>query len=129
MLSKILIIDDSELSLSVMKALIQESYLSERVSLTLCKNTVDAKEFIEKQDFDLIITDIVMPEISGYELISHIKEHYQTPVLAISSGYGKDDPALVLETAKELGADKVLFKFHLQQELVNTVSLYVQQAA
>jgi len=129
MLANLLIIDDSELCLSVIDTVIQESHLSEKVSVTLCQQALKAKELLTKQNFDLVITDIIMPDVEGYELISYIKERSQSSVLAISSGYGKEDPAVVLETAKKFGADEVLLKLNLRQELISTINQYILRAA
>ena len=46
-----------------------------------------ALEQLGKQTFDLVITDIRMPRVDGYELLSHLRQEYpDLPVLAIS-GY------------------------------------------
>ncbi|MCL9781739.1 response regulator [Vibrio sp. S4M6] len=126
---KILVIDDSMLCLSLIKTLIKESYFYHSVDLTLCDNASIAIDKLSKHTYDIVVTDIVMPEFNGYELITHIKQNYQVPVIAISSGYGERDPALVLEAAKEFGADDTLYKFDLKNDLVNVLSLYIKQAA
>ena len=60
----------------------------------------------EKQGFDLVITDLVMPNISGVALISIIKKRFpDTPVIAIT-GWGEHPEAL----ATEAQADKILEK-------------------
>jgi YesN/AraC family two-component response regulator len=60
----------------------------------------------DQQGFDLIITDIVMPKLSGMGLISIIKKKFpDTPVIAIT-GWG-EYPG---EFATESQADKVLSK-------------------
>jgi DNA-binding response OmpR family regulator len=60
----------------------------------------------DQQGFDLIITDIVMPQISGISLISIIKKKFpDTPVIAIT-GWGEYPEAFALESQ----ADKVLSK-------------------
>ncbi|MBL7178666.1 MAG: response regulator [Pseudomonadota bacterium] len=60
----------------------------------------------EKQGFDLVITDLVMPKISGNYLILTIKQKFpDTPVIAIT-GWGAYPEAFAIETQ----ADKVLEK-------------------
>ena len=66
----------------------------------------------EKEGFNLVITDLVMPNISGIAIISIIKEKYSDiPVIAIT-GWGEHPEAL----ASEVQADRVLEKpFKLSQ--------------
>ena len=60
----------------------------------------------EKQRFDLVITDLVMPKISGIGLISIIKEKFpDTPVIAIT-GWGEYPGGFAMESQ----ADTVLSK-------------------
>lgn len=57
------------------------------------------------QAFDLIITDIVMPEKEGLEVISAIRKRNRTiPIIAISGG-GRIEPDLYMVMAKQFGAD------------------------
>lgn len=66
--------------------------------LKLIKDDVDG--------FDLVITDLVMPDISGVGIISILKEKYpETPVVAIT-GWGPQPQALAIEA----NADHVLEK-------------------
>lgn len=53
------------------------------------KNGKEAVELLQSRQYGLVITDIVMPEMDGMELLLHIRKHYpQTDVLAIS-GYNE----------------------------------------
>ena len=55
-----------------------------------------ALEILQKEQMDLIVTDIKMPEIHGMELILRIRENYKELPIIICSGYDgmKDDPNL-----------------------------------
>lgn len=70
--------------------------------------------------FDLVITDIIMPEIEGLELMRHIRErHPNSKIMAVSGGGG---PLMsYTQLAKELGADEVLAKPFTPAELVAVV--------
>jgi DNA-binding response OmpR family regulator len=60
----------------------------------------------EKQGFDLVITDLVMPNISGVGVISIIKKKYLgTPVIAIT-GWGEHPEALATEAQADLVLEK-----------------------
>jgi DNA-binding response OmpR family regulator len=72
----------------------------------------------EEKRFDLIITDLVMPNISGIGVISIIKEKYpDTPVIAIT-GMGEHPEALAIEA----NADVVIEKPFDLTELENHIA-------
>lgn len=61
--------------------------------------------------FDLIITDMVMPNLDGIELITALKLAAPgTPVMAISAGVSGANPWLILRAATAVGAVSVLAK-------------------
>lgn len=67
-------------------------------------------ELLHAVRYDLVITDIVMPEMEGIEVISIIRRHWpDVPVIAMSGG-GRCGDADDLQTALELGAASVLNK-------------------
>ena len=101
---KLLIIDDDEHVLAKLGYFLNEK----KYDVTSVANGFEALKLIEnaKQRFDLIITDIVMPQISGIGLISIIKKkNPDTPVIAIT-GWGEYPEAFATESQ----ADKVLSK-------------------
>ncbi len=101
---KLLIIDDNK---EILNALYD--FLSKRkYDVVSASDGLDGLKLIEteKQGFDLVITDLVMPNISGVGLISIIKKKFpDTPVIAIT-GWGEHPEAL----ATEAQADRVLEK-------------------
>ncbi|MGF1740191.1 response regulator [Vibrio profundum] len=129
MKKKVLVIDDSELCLAVIDALIRESHLSDLVAITCCQDPIAAKDMLAKKPFDLVITDLVMPNIDGYEMITKAREVGAMPIIAVSSGYGIGDETSVLDEAKILGADETLIKNRLQQDLIHTIDKYIRVAA
>ncbi len=101
---KVLIIDDTEEVLSALcKYFKQKGY-----DVMSASNGLDGLKMIEagKDELDLIITDLVLPNISGVAVISIVKKKYPTlPVIAIT-GWGEHPEAL----AKEAKADLVMEK-------------------
>ena len=70
---------------------------------------------------DLVITDIIMPEKEGIETILELKQDYPgIKILAISGG-GKGNAQNYLTLAKAMGADLVLKKPFVKQELLGAV--------
>jgi DNA-binding response OmpR family regulator len=73
------------------------------------------------QAFDLVIIDILMPEIDGIETIRGLRKFSQKiKILAISGG-GKTNPDIFLTMAAQLGADGTLMKPFGRTELLEAV--------
>jgi DNA-binding response OmpR family regulator len=61
--------------------------------------------------YDLVITDIVMPEMDGLEVITGIKRTFpDIRIIVMTGGTDKVDKALLLSTAKAMKADRVVAK-------------------
>ena len=88
---KILIVeDDRELRQLFSHVLIKNGYTAEGVS-----NGREALDAMEKDYFDLIISDIMMPVMDGYELVRSLRESGNTtPVLMITAKDAFDDMKL-----------------------------------
>ncbi len=101
---KILIIDDNEVILdSFNKFFSKNNY-----TVVTASNGLDGLKILESEAnrFDLIITDIVMPNISGVAIISIVKNKYpEIPVIAIT-GWGEHPEALAAEADADLVLEK-----------------------
>ena len=98
-----LIIDDSEETVAGL-----QHFFSKKYEVLTAGDGMEGLKLFENQEkgFDLVITDLVMPYISGVGVISIIKKKYAgTPVIAIT-GWGEHPGAL----ATEAQADVVLEK-------------------
>lgn len=74
-----------------------------------------------KEQADLVITDLIMPEQEGLETITSLKKEYpHVKIIAISGG-GRIGPDAYLPAAQELGADRVFSKPFDVRELAATV--------
>jgi CheY-like chemotaxis protein len=100
---KILIVDDNKETVAGLKSFLEEKY-----------NTASAYDGLEgihvfendKEGIDLVITDLVMPSISGVTLIEIIKKKYpKTPIVAIT-GWGHHPKALASDAKADLVLDK-----------------------
>lgn len=77
--------------------------------------------------FDLLITDIVMPEIEGIDLIGQVREHHpDIPIIAISGG-GRNSPDDYLKMAQKLGANATLAKPFANSELLSLVQKMLEE--
>lgn len=101
---KLLIIDDNKEILTALTDFLSKK----KYDVVSASDGLDGLKLLEteQQGFDLIITDLVMPNISGVGLISIIKKNFpDLPVIAIT-GWGEHPEAL----ATEAQANRVLEK-------------------
>lgn len=100
---KLLVIDDNPLTLKTLVSLLVSCGYS-------CRSAEDGKNaiyFFEKYHFDLIITDIQLPDISGLELIERFRENKKDlPIIAYSAFAFNED----LEKAISAGANDYIRK-------------------
>lgn len=82
---KILVVDDSALMRMLISMVIKK--MARGVTVTEAVNGVDALAKIQKQDFDLVLTDIVMPEMDGLQMVSTMRDSLNKtiPVVIITS--------------------------------------------
>jgi DNA-binding NtrC family response regulator len=100
---RLLVIDDSRETVAGL-----QSFLSQNYDVITAYNGLDGLKAFESSGgrIDLVITDLVMPEISGVGVISIIKKKYPgTPVIAIT-GWGEHPGALATEAEANLVLDK-----------------------
>lgn len=116
-MTAILVIDDD----AAVREVVSEMLKLEGYDVTIAANGREAIRLLDARGFDLVITDLIMPEKEGIETIAEIRRtHARLPILAISGG-GRIGPSDYLETARYLGADATLAKPFARQELLTTV--------
>lgn len=82
---KILIVDDEYHIRLLIKDAIETSELDDEI--LEAENGLKALKIIEKSPVDLIITDLVMPKLSGLDLIKRTKENYPFTEVIVITGY------------------------------------------
>ena len=98
---KILIVEDDE----AIANLIKINLIAEGYKCTCAYDGKTGADYIEKELFDLILLDIMLPEIDGYELLEYVKP-IGTPVIFLTAKNGVDDRIKGLK----LGADDYIVK-------------------
>lgn len=74
-------------------------------------NGREALEIVERQPVDLVITDILMPDMDGFELIAALRRRPAPPlIIAMSGGSGRLDSNYLLKMARCMNVDKLLHK-------------------
>jgi len=111
-MKKIVIAEDNSLLSSLLKFRLEK----EGYKLLIAENGKQAIELIEEQAPELILTDIMMPYISGLEVISHVRNKLNmlTPIIVFSAA-GQEE--IVLK-AFNLGATDFMSKPLSPNELV-----------
>ncbi len=116
-MSSILIVEDSATTRAMIRALLEDAGDFEMVE---SPTGFDALKKLPAHNFDLVITDINMPDINGLELISFIRgdERYRhIPLLIISTEKSEDDRKRGLA----LGANAYITKPFKAKDLQDTV--------
>jgi two-component system chemotaxis response regulator CheY len=104
---RILIVEDSATMRSLLASTLEE--LDVPVKITEASSGFEALRFLPREQYDLVVTDINMPDINGLELVSFLKnnEQYQgIPLLIVSTEGSERDR----DKGFELGADAYLVK-------------------
>ena len=100
---RILVIDDSKETVAGL-----QSFFTNKYQVLTAENGLDGLKHFEEDDngIDLVITDLVMPDISGVGVISIVKKKYPgIPVIAIT-GWGEHPEALATEADADLVLEK-----------------------
>ena len=103
----ILVADDEESIRNLLVAWLQQlGHMVESAG-----NAQEAIRYLDEQHFDLVITDVVMPDGDGFELIAAFRKAQPfTRILAISGGGNFLEGADCLKIARGLGAHGALMK-------------------
>lgn len=116
----ILIIDDEKRLVSLVQSyLAQEGY-----RVVTAFNGKDAIPIAQKEKPDLIILDIMMPEMNGYEFMRSHRAEHDTPIIMLTAKVEDDDKIIGLE----LGADDYVTKPFKPRELMARVRNVLRRA-
>ncbi len=122
MAETILIVEDEEtLASSLKRVFTREGY-----SVDVAENAEKGLELIEKNSYDVIITDIILPGISGIELLRKIKEKEPNQLVIIITAYASVETAV---EALRAGAYDYVIKPIIHQEIKQIVRNALKQKA
>ncbi|XP_042970770.1 two-component response regulator ORR21-like isoform X2 [Carya illinoinensis] len=92
----ILVVDDDATSLAIVSAMLRAL----KYGVVPVRNPLDALATLRMQKFDLVVTDLHMPVMNGFELQKEVMEEFQLPVIIMSA----DDEESVILKSLENGA-------------------------
>lgn len=106
-MAKILLIDDDEQVVKVLTSFLER----EQHEVLTAADGKKAIRLLEKQPFDLVITDVIMPEQDGVGVLMWLMVHADhQKVIVMSGGSASLDQNYLFDMCKRLHADKVLPK-------------------
>ncbi len=118
---KILITDDEE----KIRALIKKYAIFEGHTAVEAANGMEAVELCRKEAFDIIIMDIMMPELDGFSAVKEIRKNQNIPVLMLSARGEEYDKI----HGFELGIDDYVVKPFSPKELMMRIDAIMKRAA
>ncbi len=101
----LLIVDDEKATREGLRAALED-----RFDVYLAEDAARAMELLEKEHFDVLLTDLRMPKEDGLQLISRAKSLQKPPVCILMTAYGSED---IAAQAIKLGADDYIPKARL----------------
>jgi DNA-binding NtrC family response regulator len=112
---KILVIDDE----AIVRTSCSRTLSPEGYEVKLSQNGADAMKMLEEESFDLVLTDLKMPDIDGIEVLKMIKQRWPRTEVIVVTGYQTVDTAV---KAIKLGAFDYLEKPFTPDSLVAAVN-------
>lgn len=109
---RILLVDDEK---QILNAL-ERTFYGKGYIIFTASSGAQALEIMEEEQIDLIISDVRMPYMNGYELLKIVKEKYPSTIRVILSGY--TDSSLIVKIQRESLAKRYLYKPWKNQELI-----------
>jgi DNA-binding response OmpR family regulator len=110
----ILVVDDEEMLRKLLfKILDKEGY-----NVLLASSGREALDILSRERVDLIVTDVKMPEMDGFELLKKVKEKYPRIGVIVMTAFGD---AYTVRDALLLGADEYITKPFKSFEIVMVV--------
>ena len=119
----VIAIDNDEVSLQMMK----EMYIHEGVRCDICTNVAELVEMVRRKDYSLLLTDLNMPEINGFELLELLRSsnvgNSRTIPVVVTTGSGSCDAEELLAH----GFSGSLFKPFSISELMEVTDRYAMK--
>ncbi|HVN57751.1 MAG TPA: response regulator [Bacteroidales bacterium] len=118
---KVLVVDDNMKNIQVLGGFLQNEGFEVEFSL----DGLSAIEWVGKQDFDLVLLDIMMPEMDGYEVCRRIKSDNKNIDLPIIFITAKTDHESII-AGFETGAVDYITKPFIKSELLARVKAHIE---
>ena len=119
---KILIVDDENTNISILVAILREKY-----HLLVANDGTTALELVNSnENIDLILLDIMMPLMDGYEVVYHLKQNKKTSDIPFMFLTAKNDSKSIVQGFKA-GAIDYISKPFFKEELLARIDNHLQR--
>jgi len=115
---KVLVVDDNPDSVAIMRGILE----GRGYDVAAAQSGTEALQFLKKEKVDVVLLDIMMPEISGMEVLQRIKEDATTgrlPVILVTAKTQDED----VLSGYQYGADYYITKPFTAKQLVYGIEL------
>jgi two-component system, NtrC family, response regulator PilR len=110
---RILVVDDEESIREFLEIMLKK----EGYEVTCAEDGLKAKDLLAKRSFDMVISDLQMPNMTGIELLKHVKESYPDLTFMLITAFGTTESAV---EAMKMGAYDYLTKpFKIDEVRIN----------
>lgn len=116
-MKRILVADDDELILDVVKATLS----AEGYDVTTVSGGREALQRVRNEDFDLVILDVMMPDLGGIETIIELRKNQPEQPIIVMSGQIPSSGGTLESLSTKLGARALLAKPFSTDQLSDTV--------
>ncbi len=116
---KILIVDDDPL----IRKFIRANLEARNYEVSLAENGIAALEIFQKEKIDLVLLDIMMPKLDGFEVCRNLREWSKVPIIMLSAKDNETDKLRCLE----IGADDYLTKPFSLNELLTRIKAVLRR--
>ncbi len=118
--SRLLLVDDDQ----ELGQMLSEFLAADRLDVTVCKTGEEGVETFAAADFELLILDIMLPGMSGLDVLKNIRQQSQVPVIMLTARGDDIDRIIGLE----FGADDYLPKPFNPRELLARIKAILRRA-
>lgn len=116
-MNKVLIVDDEKL----VRWFIERSLLREGYETDTAANGEEALNKLEEGSYNILITDLRMPVMSGVELLKKLREEGRLPFTIVTSAYLSEE---AMEKVLEAGVSKCIRKPFKIEEILDVIKSY-----
>ena len=113
-MATVLVVDDSAVDRKLAGGYLKDSGFD----VEFANNGAEALDIIERQQPDMVLTDLAMPEMDGLELVNRIRQLYRTLPVILMTTHGSEETAV---TALKTGAASYVPKKNLSRDLEETM--------
>lgn len=114
---RVLLVDDDDAIREMLELVLQRRGLH----VVKAADGREALRLYSEQEFDLIVTDLIMPNKEGIETILEVRAMKRPIRILAMSGGGRVDQSMHLHLAKSVGADRVISKPFLPKDFLQVI--------